>query len=251
MLSMLRIRQLLVKSLGSPVQASLASTSRGMSSLGEEKKALRKQTRQALHSVDLKALRQQSQQVCNQVLSSKFCSSSTNFGVYLTCERFREVDAMPLVDYGLQHADEKTVFVPVVDDKLSNMRFLHLDSKDGLDAKPPFGIMEPSNNYANGSPRQNVMQMDKPLEVLFLPGVAFDRRGRRLGRGGGYYDKFLTRCLERADKRGWEPPLLVALAFKEMLAEKVPAGENDRSVDAVATADEIIACSSRAAERLQ
>lgn len=45
--------------------------------------------------------------------------------------------------------------------------------------------------------------------------------------------------------------LAVALAFKEMLAEKVPAGENDRSVDAVATADEIIACSSRAAERLQ
>lgn len=36
------------------------------------------------------------------------------------------------------------------------------------------------------------MQMDKPLEVLFLPGVAFDRRGRRLGRGGGCAPMFFT-----------------------------------------------------------
>lgn len=58
------------------VQASLASTSRGMSSLGEEKKALRKQTRQALHSVDLKALRQQSLSFC-LLLPRAVCALTT------------------------------------------------------------------------------------------------------------------------------------------------------------------------------
>ena len=70
-----------------------------------------------------------------------------------------------------------------------------------------------------------------------MPGLAFDEQGRRLGRGGGYYDKFIAQCKERAKQRGWEPPLLVALAFKAQIFPEVPCDPHDEPVDVLITAD--------------
>ena len=88
------------------------------------------------------------------------------------------------------------------------------------------------------------LQVEDPLELVVMPGLAFDRGGGRLGRGGGYYDKFIAAAKERAAQRGWAPPLLVALAFRAQLLEApVPVEAHDVGVDAIVTPDEIIACS--------
>ncbi|MBB1255917.1 5-formyltetrahydrofolate cyclo-ligase [Streptomyces sp. OF3] len=67
-------------------------------------------------------------------------------------------------------------------------------------------------------------------DAVLLPGLAVDRRGLRLGRGGGSYDRVLAR-LEAA---GRTPPLVVLLYDGEVL-EEVPAEAHDRPVRAAVT----------------
>ncbi|NUR00019.1 MAG: 5-formyltetrahydrofolate cyclo-ligase [Streptomyces sp.] len=67
-------------------------------------------------------------------------------------------------------------------------------------------------------------------DVVLLPGLAVDTRGMRLGRGGGSYDRVLTR-LERADAR----PALVVLLYDSEVVGHVPEEAHDRPVHAVVT----------------
>ncbi|MFI6037542.1 5-formyltetrahydrofolate cyclo-ligase [Streptomyces sp. NPDC051315] len=67
-------------------------------------------------------------------------------------------------------------------------------------------------------------------DVVLLPGLAVDRRGMRLGRGGGSYDRVLAR-LERAGAR----PTLVVLLYDAEIVGRVPREAHDRPVHAVVT----------------
>ncbi|XP_057820104.2 5-formyltetrahydrofolate cyclo-ligase, mitochondrial isoform X2 [Cryptomeria japonica] len=98
---------------------------------------------------------------------------------------------------------------------------------------------------------ESVMEADKSVDLLLLPGLAFDRSGRRLGRGGGYYDRFIKRYLELAGKRGWQPPLLVALAYStQILDEAIPVSALDVPVDAIVSPSGVISITSNALERM-
>ncbi|MFE5583350.1 5-formyltetrahydrofolate cyclo-ligase [Kitasatospora sp. NPDC056531] len=66
--------------------------------------------------------------------------------------------------------------------------------------------------------------------LVLLPGLAVDRDGLRLGRGGGSYDRVLAR-LERAGAR----PVLAVLLYEHELLERVPAESHDRPVDLAVT----------------
>lgn len=74
------------------------------------------------------------------------------------------------------------------------------------------------------------------IDLLIVPGVAFDRRGNRLGYGGGYYDRFFS--LLKPDTP------LVALAFELQILPEIPVDEWDRRVDCVITEKRVIDCKS-------
>ena len=67
----------------------------------------------------------------------------------------------------------------------------------------------------------------RPEDVVVVPGVAFDRAGHRLGRGGGFYDRaFANAC---------PGPLRIGAAYEFQICSEVPHGSRDRSVDAIVT----------------
>jgi 5-formyltetrahydrofolate cyclo-ligase len=65
------------------------------------------------------------------------------------------------------------------------------------------------------------------IDWVLVPGIAFDAEGRRIGYGGGYYDRLLP-LLERGTTR-------VAGAFELQVVERVPAAPHDATVDAIVT----------------
>ncbi len=70
------------------------------------------------------------------------------------------------------------------------------------------------------------------VDLLIVPGVAFDNKGNRIGYGGGYYDRFFARLKP-------DTPL-VALAFELQILPAVPVDDWDRRVDLIITEERII-----------
>jgi len=70
------------------------------------------------------------------------------------------------------------------------------------------------------------------LTLVLVPGVAFDRRGGRLGFGGGYYDRFLPTT----------PALRVGVAYDACLTDDLPRSEHDQLMDWVVTPTREIYC---------
>jgi len=72
------------------------------------------------------------------------------------------------------------------------------------------------------------------LGAVLVPGVAFDASGNRLGRGGGFYDRFLG-SLRAAGANGGGAPSAVGVAFECQVLPRVPVGAHDQRVAHLAT----------------
>lgn len=205
-----------------------------------EKKGTRKVVKALLKAASPDDLAQQSQRICAQLLALPGYTAATRVVSYLTCAALREVDTDAVNTHALAHS--KTLFVPVVEDKASNMSMLHLDSMEGITEVPPFGIREPTRHYASGDKRLELARDGIVPDFIVLPGLAFDRTGRRLGRGGGYYDKFVAGVLERAKAQGVPRPALVGMCFQQQVVDYVPTTPTDERVDLLVLPDEVVDC---------
>ncbi|QHT63012.1 5-formyltetrahydrofolate cyclo-ligase [Paenibacillus lycopersici] len=72
-------------------------------------------------------------------------------------------------------------------------------------------------------------------DIVFVPGLAFDGDGGRLGYGGGYYDRFHERMAAAARLAGVEAPLWIGLGYEAQQADAVPMDSHDMVVDGVIT----------------
>lgn len=74
------------------------------------------------------------------------------------------------------------------------------------------------------------------LDLILMPGLGFDRSGRRLGRGKGFYDNYLERCITQSSGK----PYTIAVAFKEQLCQEIPVDNHDMLIDEVLYEDDHI-----------
>lgn len=118
-------------------------------------------------------------------------------------------------------SSDKTIVIPFcVGDHLE---LFHLESMEEL-STGRYDILEPKETLRDV--QQKRVRLEQ-LDLILVPGVAFDRLGGRLGHGKGYYDRLLQKT--RPDT------LLIALAFDCQIVDDIPLQSHDISMDQVVT----------------
>ena len=122
----------------------------------------------------------------------------------------------------------KHVCVPVVDRENGELRISELSGPETRFRLGAFGVREPEEQDLNFVPPDKI-------DLVVVPGLAFDRQGGRIGYGKGYYDRLLI-CLGAHVPR-------IALAFDFQVLDTVPQNETDIRVDVVITEKSMMNCS--------
>ena len=128
-----------------------------------------------------------------------------------------EVDTLPMIEKSLSMG--KRVLVPRVQLEKKELKFFEVRDLHQELSLGTLGILEP-NAWAKAAD-------PKDADCVIVPGLAFDAGGRRLGRGAGYYDRFLAGLGPRAKKIG--------LAFSFQVLPEIPHEKHDHLLDEVLT----------------
>ena len=125
-----------------------------------------------------------------------------------------EVDTRALIGTCLAHG--KRVAVPVVMPGTKTLAHALIDSLDQL-VVGPYGLVQPDPAAAAWLPAE------AQIDLVVVPGLAFDRRGQRLGWGGGYYDRFLAQV----------QAIKIGLCYDALVLDCIPGEPHDVPVDMV------------------
>lgn len=143
-----------------------------------DKKSLRQYIRNAKRQFTQSELSELSFRIVSSLMDNAELCRASNVMLYYPLSD--EVDVTPLLD--ALYANGKVVYLPkVISD--TEMTLHEYTGKHSL-AKGSFGILEPSTPAVDDIGK---------VQVAIVPGMAFDRNCHRLGRGKGYYDRFLAR----------------------------------------------------------
>ncbi len=137
-----------------------------------------------------------------------------------------EVDTHKIIAYALEQG--KQVCVPKILKKSEGIQIMKIDEMSSL-TPGYYGILEPSED----SERINIDDVD----IIIMPGLAFDRYGGRIGYGGGFYDRLLADSTIQDNR--------IALAYGFQVFDRIPTDEQDEKVDMIITEDGIFTCKTK------
>lgn len=185
------------------------------------KSQLREQVRAQLSRMSAEDRINKSHQICRLVMDSEEFRQASVVMVFLSMPH--EVDTTPLILQGWRQG--KTIAVPKVSWTQRHMIPVEIQSLET-------GLETTFQGLRN--PTEGVPVLFEEIDLVLTPGLAFDIRGNRLGRGGAYYDRFFKSPGLSASR--W------ALAFSLQVFEEIPTGPEDEPVDVIVTETGIRLC---------
>jgi len=194
-------------------------------SLTDAKKALRAAVLAARDEMPSHARQQAAEAIAQRLGSLDAYREANSVLTYMSFGA--ELDTHAFFDRSLR--DRKLVVLPRIDKASKSLKLhrveSHADLVDGV-----WGIREPRVD----APLMAIADID----MVLMPGLAFDRAGNRLGYGAGYYDRLLAPVARLK-------PLRVVAAFDCQVVDAVPAGPADQPFDMLVTESLILRISRR------
>lgn len=183
------------------------------------KKELRKKYKELRQNFSHEEIEEKSLEIANQLLKLDIWEN-TYFHIFLPIEEQKEVNSEYILN--ILQAKDKEIVISKSDFETTSM--LHFLLTDNTKIKKnEYNIPEP----INGLPVPTEM-----IDVVFVPLLAYDKQGNRVGYGKGFYDKFLSECKPNVVKIGlsfFEPEEIIEDVF-----------ENDIKLNFCVTSDGII-----------
>ncbi len=186
------------------------SDSRNENSIIAEKKTLRKTIIKGINSLDPNIKRKASESISKKL--TKLIRSDSTVLCYYPLRS--EPDILPAIQHWLE-LDFRVCLPKVERNKIKCYAISEMESL----ICSSMGILEPDGS--------NKIISSKEIDFILVPGIGFTLEGKRLGRGGGFYDKFLNQILP--------PTLKIGVAFKLQVLDEMRTQNHDISVDLLIT----------------
>jgi 5-formyltetrahydrofolate cyclo-ligase len=171
-----------------------------------QRRQIRQLVRKARQQLSAEYQAQAAQALVQQSSRIRALTQAQHIALYLSNDG--ELDTAPLLKYLQQQG--KTLYLPVLHPFTPGyLLFQRYDAQTPMHLNQ-FGIREPK-------PDVTAIMLPAQLDVIFMPLVAFDAQGQRLGMGGGFYDRTLSALPKTSQK-----PLLVGLAHQCQQVAAVP-----------------------------
>ncbi len=142
--------------------------------------------------------------------------NAKTIGFFVSLET--EVDTHGMIDRAL--LEKKKVLVPLTDMKARALLLYEITNRADDLKRGTMGIWEPN-------PAKTRKAEVSELDAIIVPGLAFDAAGNRLGRGRGFYDRFLGKVDRHVPK--------IAICFLFQRVDEVPVGVHDVKIDKIVT----------------
>ena len=187
------------------------------------KKEIRKAILQERAKLSESIIKEKSLAIFNTLKETDLYKDADNVMIYITFRK--EILTRPIIDDLLSNG--KKVFIPLSIPKTKELIVSELkDFEKDLEIGH-FGVMEPK--------KETTRPVDPSiLDLVIVPGAAFDKEGYRIGYGAGFYDRFLPRLSKKAT--------IISLAFDMQLIDKVPTDCYDLAVEYIITEKQFIKC---------